>query len=63
MFITKSMSRPDSSAQRSARQSAWIGVITFVVDPGRAPVGAVPRARLRPRRPFVVRRIAVDLPA
>jgi hypothetical protein len=31
-FMTKSVSRPESRAQRSAKQIAWTGVITLDVD-------------------------------
>ena len=31
-FMMKSMSRPDSSAHRSAMHRAWNGVMTFAVD-------------------------------
>ena len=51
-FITKSMSRPESSAHRSARHRAWNGVITLAVACCAARAGARPLARTRPRRPL-----------
>ena len=50
--MTKSISWPVSSAPRSARQSAWSGVITLAAACWAATAGALPLARTRPRRPF-----------
>ena len=50
--MMKSMSRPDSSAHRSAMQRAWNGVMTLAVESFAVREGVRPFARIRPRRPL-----------